>query len=356
MKVNLFTDPEKKMKNYLWSFLVIAALTLPGILLRQMLDPATIGMFYLLGVVGISFWWGQGPALAASFLGVLFLDYFIIPPYYNLTVANPETWMTLFVMLVESLVISALATKSRQSEKHRIAAENEKNRNALLSAVSHDLKTPLTGIMGAASGLLEDNGGLKSEDRIQLTQSIYNEAERLKHLVQNLLDMTRLEAGTLKPHKEWQSMEELVGVAVNRLKPRLTSHPLTLYLQPNLPLAFVDGLLVELLLLNLLENAIHHTPSNTQIRLSVKGIGDSIELKISDRGPGLKPGEEKSIFEKFIQGYHSGGKGAGLGLSICQGIVKAHEGSIEAANQEGGGAVFTVRLPTGGSPPIIQEE
>jgi len=344
------------MKRYFWSFLVIVALTVPGILLRQTLDPATIGMFYLLGVVGISFWWGQGPALSASFLGVLFLDYFIIPPYYNLSVANPETWMTLIVMLVESLVISALATKSREAEKHRIAAENEKNRNALLSAVSHDLKTPLTGIMGAASGLLEDNGSLNAEDRIQLSRSIYNEAERLKHLVQNLLDMTRLDAGTLKPNKEWQSMEELVGVAVNRVKPRLTHHPLTLFLQPNLPLAFVDGLLVELLLLNLLENAVHHTPPNTQIRLSVKKRSGQIELKVSDRGPGLKPGEEKSIFEKFIQGYHSGGKGAGLGLSICQGIVKAHEGSIEAANQEGGGAVFTVRLPTGGTPPIIQEE
>jgi two-component system, OmpR family, sensor histidine kinase KdpD len=344
------------MKRYLWSFLVILALTVPGVLLRQILDPATIGMFYLLGVVGISFWWGQGPALSASFFGVLFLDYFIIPPYYNLTVANPETWMTLVVMLVESLVISALANKSREAEKHRIAAENEKNRNALLSAVSHDLKTPLTGIMGAASGLLEDKGSLNAEDRIQLSQSIYNEAERLKHLVQNLLDMTRLEAGTLKPNKEWQSMEELVGVALNRLKSRLTHHPLTLSLEPNLPLAFVDGLLVELLLLNLLENAIHHTPANTQIRLSVKEMSDSIELKVSDRGPGLKPGEEKSIFEKFIQGYHSGGKGAGLGLSICQGIVKTHEGSIEAANQEGGGAVFTVRLPIGGTPPVIQEE
>src|SRR5665213_3376240 len=352
MKVNLSTDPEKKMKNYFWSFLIIAALTIPGLVLRQTLDTGIIGMFYLLGIVGISFWWGRHPAIAASFLAVVFLDYFIIPPYYNLTVANPQAWMTLFVMLTESLVISALATKSRESEKHRAAAENEKNRNSLLSAVSHDLKTPLTGIMGAASSLLEDKDDLSSDDRLQLTRSIYNEAERLKHLVQNLLDMTRLEAGTLKPHKEWQSMEELVGVAVNRIKPRLTTHLLTLNLQPELPLAFVDGLLVELLLLNLLENTIHHTPPDTQIRLSVKGIGDSIELKVSDRGPGLRPGEEKSIFEKFIQGYHSGGKGSGLGLSICRGIVKAHEGTIEAANQKGGGAVFTVRLPTGGTPPF----
>jgi K+-sensing histidine kinase KdpD len=347
---------EPEWKKYLWSFLVIAALTVPGFLLRQILDPSTIGMFYLLGIVGISFWWGRGPALTSSFLGALFLDYFIIPPYYNLAVANPQSWMALFVMLVESLVISALAAKSRQAEEHRVAAEKEKNRSALLSAVSHDLRTPLTGIIGAASGLLADKGDLSVEERIQLTRSIYNEAERLKQLVQNLLDMTRLEAGSLEPKKEWHSMEELVGTAVNRLIPRLATHPLSLDLQPGLQLVLVDGLLMEQLLINLLENTVNHTPVETSIQLSVRELDGMMVLEVADRGPGLKPGEEKSIFEKFIRGYHSGSKGAGLGLAICQGIVQAHGGNIEASNREGGGALFTVRLPTGGRPPDIQEE
>jgi two-component system, OmpR family, sensor histidine kinase KdpD len=347
---------KKNLKKYFWSFLIVAAITLPAYWLRQTLDTATIAMFYLLALMGIAVWLGRGPAIAASFWGVLALDYFITPPYFSFTVAQPESWITLLVMLVESLVISTLSTKSRQGEKHRIAAENEKNRSALLSAVSHDLRTPLTSIMGAASGLLEDKGVLSSAERTQLTQSIYDETERLNHLVQNLLDMTRLEAGALEPKKEWQSIEELVGVALARLKPRLIDHPLTLDFQNGLPLVFIDGLLVEQLLLNLLENALNHTPSGTPIQLLVKASDGELEVEVADRGPGLKPGEEKVIFEKFIRGYHSGGKGAGLGLSICQGIARAHRGDIVASNRPGGGASFRVLLPTGGTPPTIQEE
>ncbi len=189
-----------------------------------------------------------------------------------------------------------------------------------------------------------------------MTRAIYGETERLKHLVQNLLDMTRLEAGALEPKKEWQSMEELVEATLRRLKTRLSTHPLSLDLQPGLPLVLVDGLLMEQLLLNLLENALNHTPEGTPLQLSVKAQDGTVELQIADLGPGLKPGEEKAIFEKFFQGYHSGGKGAGLGLSICLGIVQAHGGTIEAANREGGGALFTVRLPTGGTPPDLPEE
>src|SRR5690242_20191328 len=140
-----------KATSYFLSFLVVAAATIPGFLLRQALDSATICLFYLLGVVGISVWLGRGPAIMACFASVLALDYFVIPPYYSLAINHSESWMTLLVMLVVSLVISTLAAKSREGERHRVAAETEKNRSALLSAVSHDLRTPLTAIEGAAS-------------------------------------------------------------------------------------------------------------------------------------------------------------------------------------------------------------
>jgi two-component system sensor histidine kinase KdpD len=351
-----FSARKEILKKYLWGFFIIAAITLLGFWLRQTLDTATIAMFYLLSLVGIAVWLGRGPAIVASFLGVLALDYFITPPYFSFSVARFESWMTLLVMLVESLVISTLATKSRQAEKLRIAAENEKNRSALLSTVSHDLRTPLTSIMGAASGLLEDRGGLSPMERSELTQSIYDEADHLKHLVQNLLDMTRLDAGALEPKKEWQSIEELVGVALGRLKSRLTDHRLTLEFQPGLPLAFIDGLLVEQLLLNLLENALNHTPPGTDIQLVIRTLNGGLEIEVADRGPGLRAGEEKTIFEKFIRGYHSGGKGSGLGLSICLAVARAHGGDITASNRPGGGASFIVWLPTGGPPPTVQEE
>ncbi|HJT23290.1 MAG TPA: DUF4118 domain-containing protein, partial [bacterium] len=472
--------PGQKLKKYLWSFLVVVILTIPSFFLKQTLDTAAIAMFYLLTLVGIAVWLGRGPAIAASFLGVLALDYFINPPYFSFTITRFESWMTLLLMLVESLVISTLAARLkeqvnwarerevftsllsdlgtdlaetgddrsfleqtesylaqavgspvcvlladetgnlrpwnkddkrfqvlewdaaqwclqngrktglsngafyrsrnlylplnhpprlfgvlafalcdsrkalpqnhlsrleffagqvssalernhllRQVEDHRIEVETEKNRSALLSAVSHDLRTPLTAIKGAASSLMGEREIISDEARSQLSRMIYDEAERMNRLVQNLLDMTRLQATALQLKKEWQSMEELVGSVTDRLKDRLAGRPFTIDLQPDLPLVLVDGLLVEQLLLNLLENALNHTPEGTRLRLSVNSSKDTVELEVLDKGPGIKSGEEKAIFEKFIRGYHGSHGGAGLGLSICRAIAQAHGGSIE---------------------------
>ncbi len=347
---------DKGFKKYLITTFVIAAITLIGFCLKQTLDSATIGMFFLLGVVGIAFWFGRGPALTASILGILSWDYFIIPPYFSFAITTSDTWITLFVMLVVSLVISTLASLSRQAEGHRVIAENEKNRSALLSAVSHDLRTPLTAIVGASSGLMNDKGQLSQEERAQLAQSIYEEADRMNRLVQNLLDMTRLQSGALRLKKEWQSVEEVIGASLDRLKHRLEAYPFALRIQPHLPLVLMDALLIEQLLLNLLENALNHTPPGTRVELSAREDGEDIEIKISDRGPGLVPGEEKFIFEKFTRGSQSGQRGVGLGLSICRGIALAHSGKIKAANRQGGGASFTVILPIGGTPPTVPEE
>ncbi len=346
----------RKILKYLWSLGVISAITLVGFWLRQTLDPSTIAMFYLLGVVGIAYWWERGPALAASLLGMLALDFFIIPPYYSFSVLRLESGMTLFVMLVVSLVISTLAAKSRQGEKHRVEAETEKNRSALLSAVSHDLRTPLTAIAGAASSLLEGAATLSAEERNQLSASIYEEAERMNRLVQNLLDMTRLESRALRLRKDWNSVEEMVGTALDRLKQRIFPWPVALHIQSGMPLVSVDGLLVEQMLLNLLENAMNHTPPGTPITVTANTANGMLKLVVTDRGPGFEPGEEDAIFEKFTRGRQSGPRGVGLGLSICRGIAQAHGGYILATRPPGGGARFTVTLPLEGDPPIVDVE
>jgi two-component system sensor histidine kinase KdpD len=245
---------------------------------------------------------------------------------------------------------------SRQAEDHRISAENEKNRSALLSAVSHDLRTPLTAIQGAAGSLLANDKILTAVEKAQLSQSIYEESDRMNRLVQNLLDMTRLESGALHLKKEWQSVEELVGAALDLLKGRFSNHPLALKLEPGLPLVLMDGLLMEQLLLNLLENALNHTPPGTPIELSAQRSGENLELEVSDRGPGLLPGEENSIFEKFNRGSQPGKSGVGLGLSICRGIANAHGGIVSASIRPGGGASFLARLPIGGKAPDMKEE
>jgi two-component system sensor histidine kinase KdpD len=182
---------------------------------------------------------------------------------------------------------------------------------------------------------------------------IYDEAERLARLVGNLLDMTRLATDTLAPRREWQSLEEIVGAAIHRLGRRLDGRELQLDLPAELPLIAVDGVLFEQVLINLVENAVRYTPPGTPIAIAARADGASLELSVADRGPGLEPGEEREIFEKFRRG--SAGRetrGAGLGLAICRGIVEAHGGTIAAGNRPGGGALFRVRLPLEAPPRV----
>lgn len=225
-----------------------------------------------------------------------------------------------------------------ESHRARIQTESEKMRNALLSSISHDLRTPLTAIAGAASSL-KDNLG----DPTELASTIYSESMRLNVQVQNLLDMTRLNSGEVGLNVEWQSLEELVGGALERTKPLLEGRPIHAQIPPEIPLLKLDGELISKALINLLENAASHTPPGTQIDISASTGNEFIRLEIADRGPGIPAGEENKIFERFQRPSSSGG--FGLGLAICRTIMKLHKGRIWARNREGGGAIFTLEFP-----------
>jgi two-component system sensor histidine kinase KdpD len=231
-----------------------------------------------------------------------------------------------------------------------VRARTEEMRSSLLSAVSHDLRTPLGGITGAATSLRDDEG-LAEATRRELIQSICEEAERLERLVGNLLDMTRLEAGAVKPRREWVPVEEVVVSAVARLEARLGSRRVQLAIPANLPLLSVDPVLIEQLFVNLLENVAKYTPPDGPVEISASETGRGIAVEIADRGPGLPQGGEERIFEKFFRGAHAGVPGVGLGLPICRAIAEVHGGTVHAANREGGGAVFRVVLPIEGAPP-----
>jgi two-component system sensor histidine kinase KdpD len=244
---------------------------------------------------------------------------------------------------------------AEEAERVRLQVETEQLRSSLLSSVSHDLRTPLASITGAASGLLEDDGTLQPQARRELAQLAYEEAERLNRLVGNLLDMTRLEAG-IQIEKEWQSLEEVIGIALNRLEKRLHEHPLTTSLPPDLPLIPFDSLLIEQVLVNLLENAIKYTPPGTTIELSVQVERTDVMIEVADHGPGLPPHTEQLVFDKFYRAQPDSIRGAGLGLAICQSIVKAHGGRIWAENRADGGAVFRFTLPIEGEPPEVKTD
>jgi two-component system sensor histidine kinase KdpD len=247
------------------------------------------------------------------------------------------------------------ASLAEEAQEALLKAETETLRNTLLSSVSHDLRTPLAAITGAATTLLQKDVTFDASQRQELLQTIYEEAEHLNQIIRNVLGMTRLEAGAITIKKEWQPLEEIVGAVLNRLVDRLKDRAVTTRLPANLPLVSFDSLLIEQVLMNLMDNAIKYTPQGTPIELSASINDDTMLVKLEDRGPGIPPGEEEKIFDKFVRGSIAGG-GIGLGLTICRAIITAHGGQISAENRPGGGAVFRFTLPLGGKPPLPQPE
>jgi two-component system sensor histidine kinase KdpD len=236
-----------------------------------------------------------------------------------------------------------------------LKAETESLRNTLLSSISHDLRTPLSAITGAATTLLQHDVAIDQRNRQELLQTIQEEAEHLNRIMKNVLDMTRLESGAIQVNKEWQTLEEIVGVVLNRLGDRLDDHPVTVKLPGNLPLIPFDGLLIEQVLVNLFDNAIKYTPKGTPLELSAAESFYTVTVELADCGPGIPPGDEERIFEKFVRGRGVAG-GVGLGLAICRTIITAHGGRIWAENREGGGAVFRFTLSSAGLPPAPKRE
>jgi two-component system, OmpR family, sensor histidine kinase KdpD len=244
-----------------------------------------------------------------------------------------------------------------EAQRAHIEIAAERMRNSLLSSVSHDLRTPLTVITGAMSSLRENGAPLDLSTRAELIDTAYDEANRLNRLVGNLLDMTRIESGTIQVQKEWQPLEEVVGAALTRLDTQLNEHPLTTALPADLPLVPLDSVLIEQVLVNLLENAIKYTPAGSPIEISASAMPDAVTVAVADRGPGLPPGDEQRVFEKFYRAPLTKDRsGIGLGLTICRAIIAAHNGRIWAENWPGGGAVFRFTLPLDGTPPQIAPE
>ena len=269
-----------------------------------------------------------------------------VVPGHNGSFAGDQ--MQLLEIFAHQTATAIESTRSQHAaEAARIQMQTEQMRSSLLSAVSHDLRTPLASITGAASTLRSQGEKLLPETRQELLESIAEEAERLSRLVSNLLDMTRLESG-VELRRDLYPLEEIVGSALQRMEHQLSRRQVTTHLPDSFPLVSVDDVLLGQLLVNLLENATKYTPEGTPIEVAAESSSDAITLEVRDRGPGFAPHEEQRIFEKFYRGRSDGARGAGLGLAICRAIIEAHRGTIEAFNRAGGGAVFRIRLPVGG--------
>jgi two-component system sensor histidine kinase KdpD len=239
------------------------------------------------------------------------------------------------------------AQLAEEAELARVAAETESVRNTLLASISHDLRTPLAVITGASSALNDAQLQLTPEARAQLARSIDAKAREMSELISNVLDLMRFEAGEVRLRRDWQTIDDLVGTALTRLDGRLADRPVTVNLPADLPAVYVDAPLVTQVLVNLLENAVKHTPPGTQISIAAEAAGEVLRVLVEDSGPGLPPGDPEPLFAKFQRGREeSNAGGAGLGLAICRAVINAHGGQISAAPRAGGGARFTFTLPT----------
>ncbi len=490
--------------GFAWAAAACVLATALALSLRGSLAEANLILLYLLAVVFVTVRFGRKPGILASFLAVLAFDVFLVPPYFSLTVADPQYLLTFAIMLVVSLIISHLTANLRlqaqiaqqrerranalfdlsrelsgalsneqisdigvrrlnatfharaillfpgeagslvtlgedaaacarlsntslviaklvyerevtigydegatttagiqylplrapmrtrgvlvlvpsdpaqrlMSEQERLlqtcaaqialaiervhyvdvaqtamlAIQSERLRNSLLSAVSHDVRTPLTAIVGLSSTLASDSA-LPQETRRELAQAIQDAALRMNRLVTNLLDMARLHGGAVKLDRQWQLLEEVVGSALAELSGTLTGLRVEVSVPASLPLLHFDAVLLERVLCNLLDNAAKYGAAGGAIGIAALLVDDTVQVSIEDRGAGIASGMEDSIFAKFTRGeLESARAGVGLGLAICRAIVEVHGGKIWAENRPGGGARFAFTLPLG-SPP-----
>lgn len=268
----------------------------------------------------------------------------------------PGSQDTFFESFVSQIIQSLeRARMAEQAKAASIQAEAENLRNALLSAISHDLRTPLTTIVGASSALLDKEASLSRQDWLELHGIIQEEALRMSDLMHKILDMARFSSGKLALNRQWNNLEEIIGSALNRLEHRLKDRPIMIRLPENLPLVFVDAVLLQQVLLNLLDNAVKYTPEGSPVNISIDMTAEAIHLSVADVGEGVPAGSENHLFEKFYRlRPESPQSGVGLGLAICKAIVEAHGGQIGVMNSPAGGAVFTVSLPKPGQPPSIE--
>jgi len=241
---------------------------------------------------------------------------------------------------------------TEEAHEATVQVATESLRNSLLSAIAHDLRTPLASIVAASSTLLQERGRLSSLQTRELAETILEEGQRMTKLANDTLQMARLEAGTITLHRDWYPLEEIVGAVMSRMEGRLKEHVVQTRLPAGVPMAQVDEVMIVQVLENLVENAIKYTPSGTCIEVGAEQEPNQVRFWVADQGPGIPAGEERKIFEKFYQSAEKEAKGGvGLGLTICRIIVEAHGGLILGRNRASGGAEFSFTIPFTEAPP-----
>jgi K+-sensing histidine kinase KdpD len=339
------------LRHYLAGVLVVAVFSVLSMAFSGFVSGlSTLGtrifaVTFPLGMLFMTIRFGVGPAIFTAVTGVLVFDYVFLPPALEFTMPNLKDGVTVGAMFATAATATVYAERlRRQIQWTRRQAEVEGLRNALLSGLSHDLRTPLGALVAAGRALHEDQ--LDPEERRDFSRMVFEESARLNRLVGRLLELTRLESGRLTSRPGLQAIDEVIGSALYRLEKELGSRSVRTHVPEEVPLTTFDPILIEQVMINLVENAIRHTPANSPIYISAWVHEDDILVEVADRGPGVPSGDEERVFEKFyrVGGHRQGDGGMGLGLTLCRAIVAAHDGRIWLDNRPGG-AVVRFTLP-----------
>lgn len=311
-----------------------------------------VPLIFVLAVVMVSrFTDGYAYGILASMIAVIGVNYVFTYPYFEINFSLTGYPLTFVVMLGVACMVSALTTQIKRQEQIRLEVEKEKMRGNLLRAVSHDIRTPLTSITGAVSVLIENEEELTKKEKREFMEDIRSEAQWLIRIVENLLSITRIDNdnGETKIEKQEELVEEVVSSAVMKFKKRFPDIEVSVELPEEMLMVPMDGILIEQVLVNLLENSVIHGKVTSEIRIQVSDEKEQIRISVEDNGVGIKDAVLAKIFDGNIhsdEGKSSDSKrNMGIGLSVCKTIVKAHKGNMKAENKGTGGARFTFWLP-----------
>ena len=287
--------------------------------------------------------------IAASVISVLTVNYFFTYPYYVFNFTLSGYPVTIICMLAVSIVTSTLTTQIKNQEAIKIEAEREKTRSNLLRAISHDLRTPLTSILGACSAIIENDDYISKGERLDLLYSMKEDSAWLIRMVENLLSITRIDdGGAAKIIKKVEAVEEIIAASVEKFKKKFPETNVIVSIPDELLFVPMDAVLIEQVIINLLENSAVHAKGSTETRLSVSVNESNVEFSVSDNGAGIP----KSILPNIFDGYFNSSyekssdtkRNMGIGLSVCHTIIKAHNGVLTAENLKSGGACFKFTL------------
>lgn len=370
------------LRGIVAALLTVAVVTLLIFPLREVVPVVSTGVTYLLAVLLVATYWGIRAGFLTAVLATLAFNFFHLPPTGGLTVTEGENVVALAVFLVTALIAGTVADQARARavdaeegrrkadeaaavaralliERERLTAEaveagalrrSDELKTALLRSVSHDLRTPLTSIVAAADALASP--GIDEDERAELAGSVGEAALHLSRMVDQLLDLSRLEAGAANPRREWSSLQEVVDAAARQVSGTVASR-----LEPDLPLINADAAQLERAFVNVLENAVAASGSEP-VTVSARTVGSHIVLRVVDRGPGIPADDLARIFEPFYRGEAAGDAartGSGLGLAIARGFVVANGGTIRAESLPGQGAAIVIELPVEPQPDATKE-